>query len=86
MEKRSSISSKLQKVDQDRSEKLLQSSASYIQMENTKATCLFLRGVEFCPSFDIQVSITLAIFWEKSHNYTIRNAPTFISIEPPITK
>ena len=30
----------------------------------------FLRAAEFWPTFDIQISITLAIFWEYLQNYT----------------
>ena len=37
-------------------------------MENTKKTYLFLKAVEFWPTFDIQISLTLAIFWEKLQN------------------
>ena len=33
-------------------------------MENAKKTCLFLRALEFSSTFDIQISIALAIFWE----------------------
>ena len=33
-------------------------------MENAKKTCLFLRTVAFSSTFDIQISIALAIFWE----------------------
>ena len=54
-------------------------------MENTRKTCLFLRAVEVWPTFDIQINITLAVFWEKLQNYTFRkptevsqNTPTFI--------
>ena len=39
-------------------------------MENTKEICQFLRAVELWPTFDIQISLTLAIFREKSQNYT----------------
>ena len=38
-------------------------------MDNTKATCLFLRAVESWSTFDIQISVTLAMFWEKLQNY-----------------
>ena len=37
----------------------------YIQIENTKTTRLLFKAVEFCSTFDIQIDITLAIFWEK---------------------
>ena len=39
-------------------------------MENTKSTCLLFKAVEFCPTFDIQIDITLAIFWEMLQNHT----------------
>ena len=45
-----------------------------IQMENTKTTRLFnnfLKAVEFCPTFDIQIDINLAIFWERLQNHTL---------------
>ena len=29
-----------------------------------------LKAVEFCPTFDIQIEITLAIFQEKLQNHT----------------
>ena len=29
-----------------------------------------LRAIEFWPTFDIQISITLAVFWENLQNYT----------------
>ena len=35
-----------------------------------KETIYFLRAVEFWPTFDIQIDITLAIFWEKLQNQT----------------
>ena len=43
-------------------------------MENTKTTRLFnnfLKAVEFCPTFDIQIDINLAIFWERLQNHTL---------------
>ena len=39
-------------------------------MENIQATCLFLRAVDFWPTFDIEISITLAILLEKLQNFT----------------
>ena len=30
----------------------------------------FLKAIEFWPTFDIQMNITLATFWEKLENYT----------------
>ena len=35
-----------------------------------KKPVYFLKAVEFWSDFDIQVDITLAIFWEKLQNYT----------------
>ena len=35
-----------------------------------KKPVYFLKEVEFWSDFDIQVDITLAIFWEKLQNYT----------------
>ena len=32
---------------------------------------VYLRAIEFWPTFDIQISITLAIFWKKLQNCTI---------------
>ena len=34
-------------------------------MEDTKTTCPFLRAVEFWATFDIQIDLTLAMFWER---------------------
>ena len=61
-----------------------------------KQLVYYLRAVKFWPTFEVQISITLAIFWKKLHNYTTKpfkkptevsqNTPTLISIEPPITK
>ena len=35
-----------------------------------KQLLYFLRAVEFCPTFDIQISKTLALFWEHLQSYT----------------
>ena len=35
-----------------------------------KQPVYFLKAVEFWPTFDIQVDITLAVFWEKLQNHT----------------
>ena len=60
METRLSNIFKRHEFDQGHSRKLLQSSISYVY---------FLKAVEFCPSFDIQIDITLAISRKvaKSH-------------------
>ena len=39
-------------------------------LENNKTTRPFLRAIEFWPTFNIQIAITLAIFWEKLQNCT----------------
>ena len=33
----------------------------------------FLKAVEFCPIFGIQIDITLAILWEKLQNHFLEN-------------
>ena len=35
-----------------------------------KQPVCFLKAAGFCPTFDIQIDITLAIFWEKLQNHT----------------
>ena len=35
-----------------------------------KQPVCFLKEVEFCPTFDIQIDITLAVFREKLQNHT----------------
>ena len=50
--------------------------SSYVVLQVTykwktlKQPVYFLRTVEFSPTFDIEISITLDIFWEKMQNYT----------------
>ena len=39
-------------------------------MKNTKTIRLFLKTVKCCCTFDIQIDITLATFWEKLQNHT----------------
>ena len=39
-----------------------------------KQPVCFLEAVEFWPTFDIQIGITLAIFREKLQNYTFEKA------------
>ena len=39
-----------------------------------KQPVYFSKTVEFCSTFDIQISITVAIFWEKLQNYTFWKA------------
>ena len=35
-----------------------------------KQLICFLKAVEFYPTFDIQIDIILAIFWQKLQNHT----------------
>ena len=49
---------------------ILKSSTSYIYIENTKQTFLFLWVAEFWPTFDLQTSMNFVIFWEKLQSYT----------------
>ena len=39
-------------------------------MENAKTARLFLKALELWASFDIQIDITLALFWEKLQSCT----------------
>ena len=66
----------------------------YKVLEVLKQSVYFLKVVEFCPTFDIQID-TSAIFRGKVfRNFTLfrnptevsQNKPTFILIGPPITK
>ena len=41
-----------------------------LKWKTLKQPAYFLKAVEFCPSFDIQIDITLAIFREKLQNHT----------------
>ena len=38
--------------------------------ETLKQPVYFLMVVDFCPTFDIQINITWAIFWETLQNHT----------------
>ena len=53
---------------------ILKSSYRVLQVtskwKTLKQPVYFLRAAEFWPTFDIQVNLTLAIFWEKLQNYT----------------
>ena len=51
-------------------------------MESTKIARLFfipLRAVQFWPTFDIEIAITLALFWEKLQNYIFYKARRSLS-------
>ena len=53
---------------------ILKSSYRVLQVtpkwKTLKQTVYFFRDVEFWPTFAIQISITLAIFWEMLQNYS----------------
>ena len=55
------------------------SSTSYMQMKDTKKASLSLMAVKFWPTFNIQISITLARFWEKFQNDTFQEAHRSLS-------
>ena len=55
------------KVIQESSYRVLQVTS---KQKTLKQPVYFLKAVEFCPTFDIQIDITLAIFWEKLQNHT----------------
>ena len=62
-----------------------------LKYKTLKQPVYFLNAVEFCPTFDIQIDITLAIFREKLQNHRLQKAyrglsKHNISIGPPITK
>ena len=80
----------LTKVIQQNSYRVLQVTSKW---KTLKQPVYFLKAIEFWPTFDIQVYITLAIFREKLQTTPFRksievsqNASTFISIGLPITK
>ena len=55
--------------------KVIQESPSRVLQVTSKSKALkqpvyFLKVVEFCPTFDIQTDITLAIFRENLQNHT----------------
>ena len=61
-------------------------------MEDRKLSRIYLR-VDFWATFDIQIDITLTIFWEKFQNYAFEKAHRGLSKHanirinrPPITK
>ena len=49
------------------------------QIENTKQPVYFLKTVEFCSTFDIQIDITLAIFQEKLQDQTFQKTRRSLS-------
>ena len=53
---------------------ILESSYRVLQIKSNwktlKQPAYFLKAVELCPTFDIQIDITLAIFGEKLQNHT----------------
>ena len=57
----------LAKVIQESSYRVLQVTS---KSKILKKSAYFLKAVELCPTFDIQIDITLAIFREKLQNHT----------------
>ena len=57
----------LEKVIQESPYRVLQVTS---KSKTLKQPIYFLKAVEFCPTFDIQIDITLAIFREKLQNHT----------------
>ena len=61
---------------------ILESFYSVLQVisiwKTLKQAVYVLRAVEFWPTFDIQIYITLAIFPEKHQNYTFQKAHNLI--------
>ena len=58
---------KLTKVILESSYRVLQVTSKW---KTLKQPVYVLKGVEFWPTFAIQIDITLAIFWEKLQNHT----------------
>ena len=92
------ISSKLQ-TSRGSPRSILQSSYRVLQVKSKwktlKQPAYFLRAIEFWPTFDIQIDITLTMFWKSCKTKLFRNPTeiaqntpkkTFISIDPSITK
>ena len=61
---------KRNKVDQGHPKKLIDLYKLHLNKKTLKQPVYFLRAVELWPTFDIQISITLDIVWEKLQNYT----------------
>ena len=57
----------LAKVIQESPSRVLQLTS---KSKTLKQSAYFLKAVEFCPTFDIQIDITLAVFREKLQNHT----------------
>ena len=57
----------LEKVIQESPYRVLQVTS---KSKTLKQPIYFLKAVEFCPTFDIQIDITLATFREKLQNYS----------------
>ena len=68
---------------------ILKSSYRVLQVtfkgKKIKQPVYFLRAVAFWSTFDIQISITFATFWEKLQNYSFKN-PTEVSQNTPTFK
>ena len=57
----------LAKIIQESSYRVAQVTSKW---KTLKQSVYFLKAVEYCPTFNIQIDITLTISWEKLQNYT----------------
>ena len=48
-------------------------------VQHCPISSLFLRAVEFWPTFDIQIDMTFTIFWDKLQNHTFWKAHNSVS-------
>ena len=55
--------------DQGHSRKLYRVPQVTFKWKTLKQSVYFLKAVEFCPTFETQSNVTLAIFWKKLQNY-----------------
>ena len=73
---KTTIVTNLTKVIVESSYRVLQAT---IKWKTLKQAVYCLKAVAFCPTFDIQNHITLAVFWEKLQNYTFQKADRSLS-------
>ena len=66
----------LNKVIQESSYRVLKVTS---KQKTLKQPVYFLKTVEFFSTFNIQIAITLAIFWEKLQNYTFQKTHRSLS-------
>ena len=82
MEKRFSNTFKIKNIT-NLTRVILESSYGVLQVtfkwKILKQPVYFLKAVKFCPTFDIQIEITLAIFRENLQNQTFQKAHRSLS-------